>query len=225
VWRRSLLGHRTTGAAAATHSRPNASPSGSAGRAGASSTARSPIANRAASHSSTAACVTARPAAGSGRWRASPHRRRLHRSAPDSAPQPPPRVRRVRRCERDRHVRHRRDRRAERCRIGGSRPGTVGASDRVLRPYPEIQATPMVPARGLPDEGVLAVVGAMALLGVVGTGRRGLRRAKRCRGCGIRWPTWARFDQHWTDPAGAGAPVVVHVQVGAGEVEVHHDRS
>ena len=33
------------------------------------------------------------------------------------------------------------------------------------------------------------------------------------------------IDQHWTDPAGAGAPVVVHVQVGAGEVEVHHDRS
>jgi hypothetical protein len=33
------------------------------------------------------------------------------------------------------------------------------------------------------------------------------------------------IDQHWTDPAGVGAPVVVHVQVGAGEVEVHHDRS
>ncbi len=36
-------------------------------------------------------------------------------------------------------------------------------------------------------------------------------------------PAVQGVDQHWVDPVGAGAPVAVHVQVGAGEVEVHHD--
>jgi hypothetical protein len=36
-------------------------------------------------------------------------------------------------------------------------------------------------------------------------------------------PAVQGVDQHWSDPAGATAPVAVHVQVGAGEVEVHHD--